>query len=324
MKRHAVAAMLLLLPLLVVAMPLPAADAPHAVGSTFRDCGTCPVMVVVPAGSFVMGTPAAALPPGQAGVEIGTVVIRVPRAFALGRHEVTRREFARFVAESGYEPRSGCRNWDPALARFNEDARRGWQNPATPVEPVDDHPVTCVSFADARAFAEWLARETGEPYRLPSEAEWEYAARGGTTSLRPWGDAPEEGCEHANTYDVTADAAYRLGWPHAGCRDGHADLARVGQLRANAFGLHDMIGNVQEWVQDCATGSYVGRPRDARAWEWLGGCKRRIQRGGSWLAPPDRSRSAFRADARDDDRADETGFRVAMDLDQRDPRALDR
>ena len=300
--------------LLGAATGLQAAETARAPGTAFRDCETCPEMVVIPAGSFVMGTPA----------EAGSLVIQIPHAFALGRNEVTRGEFARFIAASGHEPRSGCRNWDPALARFNDDARRSWQNPATPVEPVDDHPVTCVSFADARAFVDWLVRETGEHYRLPSEAEWEYAARGGTATRYPWGDAPEDGCEFANNYDVTADSAYRLGWPHAGCRDGFADLARIGLSQANAFNLHDMIGNVQEWVQDCATDSYVGRPRDARAWEWLGGCKRRIQRGGSWLTPPDRSRSAYRAAASEGDRSDDTGFRIARDLDQRAARDEDR
>lgn len=291
-----------------------AADPSRAPGTTFRDCDTCPEMIVIPAGSFVMGAPG----------EGETLVIRIPQAFALGRTEVTRGEFARFITDTGYEPRPGCRSWDPALSRFNDDARRGWQNPTTPVEPRDDHPVTCVSFADARAYADWLAHETGERYRLASEAEWEYAARGGATTRYPWGDAPEDGCEFANTYDVTADSAYRLGWSHAGCRDGFPDLAQVGRLQANAFKLQDMIGNVQEWVLDCATGSYVGRPRDARAWEWLGGCKRRIQRGGSWLTPPDASRSAHRAAVSEDDRADDAGFRIARDLDQRAARAEDR
>ena len=263
--------------LFTAAAGLQAADSPRPPGSTFRDCDNCPEMVVVPVGGFVMG----------ASTGPGTVVMQFQRAFALGRNEVTRGEYARFIAASGYEPRPGCRNWDPALLRFNEDAWRGWQNPATPAVAADDHPVTCVSFADARAYVDWLARETAERYRLPSEAEWEYAARAGTTTRYPWGDAPEDGCESANTYDVTADASYRLGWPHSGCRDGFTDLARVGQLQPNAFNLHDMIGNVREWVQDCATDSYVGRPRDARAWEWLGGCKRRVQRGGSWFSPPD-------------------------------------
>ena len=300
--------------MLGAATALQAADAPRTPGSTFRDCDNCPDMVVIAAGSFVMGAPG----------ETGAVAIQIPHAFALGRREVTRGEYARFIADSGHEPRPGCRTWDPLLARFNDDARRGWQNPATPAAPLDDHPVTCVTFTDARAYVEWLARKTGERYRLPSEAEWEYAARGGTTSLRPWGDAPEDGCESANTYDVTADAAYHLGWPHAGCRDGFADLAPAGLLQADAFNLHDMIGNVQEWVQDCATDSYVGRPRDARAWEWLGGCRRRIQRGGSWLTPPDASLIANRVAVPEGDHSDDAGFRIARDLEQRGARDEDR
>lgn len=312
-RRAATIALLLILP--ATAPPLRAADAARAGGATFRDCDNCPEMVVVAAGSFVMGAPVPASPAGAAGP--GTVVIQIPRAFALGRTEVTRREFSHFVAATGHEQRLGCRTWDPGLARFNEDARRGWRNPATPVEPADQHPVACISFADALAYVQWLGRTTGNAYRLPSEAEWEYAARAGTTTAYSWGDAAEDACEHANVYDVTAHAMYRLGWPHAGCRDGHADLAPVGAFRANPFGLHDMIGNVQEWIQDCATGSHVGRPRDARAWQWLGGCRRRVQRGGSWLTASDQSHSAHRSDAPDDDRSDDAGFRVAMDLERR-------
>jgi formylglycine-generating enzyme required for sulfatase activity len=178
-------------------------------------------------------------------------------------------------------------------------------------------PASCVSFVDAEAFAGWLSSKTGSHYRLPSEAEWEYAARAGSRTLRPWGDDAESGCDFANTYDLVAAARYRLGWPQAGCRDGFADLAPVGQFGANAFGLHDMIGNVREWVQDCATDSYVGRPRDARAWEWLGGCEERVQRGGSWITPPAESRSAYRAAAPAAERASDTGFRVALELESK-------
>ena len=139
----------------------------------------------------------------------------------------------------------------------------------------------------------------GERYRLPSEAEWEYAARAGRRRDSPWGDAPEDGCESANTYDVTADAALSprlaaFGLP----RRLTPTWRRSASCSANAFNLHDMIGNVREWVQDCATGSYVGRPRDARAWEWLGGCGDASSAAGSWLSPPDESRSACAHSAR--------------------------
>ena len=313
----------LCLPALFLLSPA-AAGAPPVAGTTFRACDVCPEMVVIPEGSFVMGQPGAARGPGVAAAAAEPVVMRIPAPFALGRFEVTRREYARFIADSGYEPRPGCRNWDPALARFNQDARRDWQNPATPLEPVDDHPVTCVSHADATAYARWLAEKTGDPYRLPAEAEWEYAARGGTLGLRYWGEAAEDGCEQANTYDVTAAAGYRLGWAHAGCRDGYADLAPAGSFQANPFGLQDMIGNVREWTQDCATGSYAGRPRDGRAWVWLGGCAQRVLRGGSWLTSPDGATSAARAAADGNDRADDTGFRIALELGPRAARGEER
>lgn len=303
--------------LLAMTAAVTAAEPSRPAGTVFRDCNECPEMVVIPAGRFVMGTPTAQRVSGAPGAEADAVVIELSRAFALGRYEVTRGQFARFIADSGHEPRPGCRNWEPALSRFTEDARRSWQNPTLPAVPVDAHPVTCVSFTDAQAYVQWLARETGERYRLPSEAEWEYAARAGSTTLRPWGDSPEAGCDHANGYDLVGEAAYRLGWPNSGCRDGYADLAPVGQFNPNAFGLHDVIGNVREWAQDCATGSYAGRPRDARAWEWLGGCRTRVQRGGSWLTPPEQSRSAYRNDAPAGEHTDDTGFRIARELNPR-------
>lgn len=290
-----------------------AAEATRA-PQVFRDCDTCPEMVVVPAGSFVMGTPAAALGGVELPPETQPAAIQIGRSFALGRFEVTRGEFAEFVRESGYEVRLGCRTWDPALARFADDGRRTWQNPGVPAEPSDLHPVSCVAWSDAQAYANWLSRKTRQRYRLPSAAEWEYAARAGTTTLRFWGDEAEDACEFANTYDAESRRAYRLGWPNAGCNDGHADLSPVGRFRANAFGLHDVIGNVWEWTADCSTGSNVGRPTDGSAWTWLGGCKRRVMRGGGWLTPPDRSRSGFHGDSEETDRADFVGFRVAREL----------
>jgi formylglycine-generating enzyme required for sulfatase activity len=298
----------------VLSLSAAAADPARTPGTAFRDCDGCPEMIVVPAGTFVMGTPGATMPGSAAAAERDAIVVDVTRPFAIGRHEVTRAQYARFVADSAYEPQPGCRVWDPALERFNEDPRRGWQSPATPATPRDDMPVTCVSHADALAYVNWLSTKAGARYRLPSEAEWEYAARAGSRTLRPWGDAAEDGCDHANVYDVLAESIYRLGWSSAGCRDGQGDLGPVGQFAANAFGLYDVIGNAGEWVQDCATGSYVGRPRDARAWEWLGGCEQRVQRGGSWLTPPSETRSAARAAAPATEHAGDTGFRVARDL----------
>ena len=300
---------------LVLAAPaVLAADAQQA-PPALRDCDDCPEMVIVPAGTFVMGTPAADLSGVESPPETQPTVIRIAKPFAIGRFEVTRGEFAAFISASGRELRAGCRTWDATLGRFNDDGRRTWLDPGVPSEPTERHPVSCVSWADAQAYASWLSQKTGKSYRLPSAAEWEYAARAGTTTLRPWGDAAEEGCDNANTYDLGSRAVYQLGWPQAGCHDGYADVAPVGQFKANGFGLHDMIGNVWEWTADCSTGSNVGRPRDGSAWTWLGGCKRRVIRGGGWLTPPDRSRSGFHGDDEDTDRTDYVGFRVARDVD---------
>lgn len=296
---------------LVVCPTAGAADAPAA----FRDCPDCPEMVRVPAGSFVLGTPDADPTDPATRAESQSVVVRIARPFALGRYEVTRREFRAFVADAEYEITPNCRTWNETLGRYADDRTRTWDNPGRPREPRDDHPAACVSWNDAKAYVQWLARRTGKPYRLPSEAEWEYAARAGSAALRPWGDAAEDGCEYANVYDLSGRDIYALGWPAARCRDNFPDVAPVGTFRANAFGLSDMIGNLWEWVEDCATASYVGRPRDARPWVWTGGCTRRIQRGGAWVTPPERARSAYRGEGDAKDRADYLGFRVALDGD---------
>lgn len=319
--RPAAAATLLFLALAGAAR---GAEPPRPAGTVFRSCDDCPEMVALPAGSFVMGTPGAAPATGAARAESDATVVRVPRAIAIGRYEVTRAQYARFIADSGHEPQPGCETWDPALARISADARRGWRDPATPLVAQDDHPVSCVSFADAQAYVRWLARRTGARYRLPSEAEWEYAARAGSAARRHWGDDAAAGCRYANAYDLTAEAQYRLGWPPAACRDGFADLAPVGSFGANAFGLHDVIGNVREWVQDCATGSYEGRPADARAWEWLGGCDERVLRGGGWRSPPAAARSAWRDSAVAATHADDAGIRVALDFEGRGAAAEER
>lgn len=280
----------------------------------FRDCDTCPEMLRLPAGSYVMGA-GSDEPAVRAGPpESELTVITLPRAFAMSRLEVTRGEFARFMRETGHEIAPGCQLWDETLSRYADDGRRDWRSPGVPANPLDEHPVTCVAWADAQAYVAWLSRKTRQRYRLPSEAEWEYAARAGSVASRPWGRLAEDGCGQANTYDLTAEARYALGWTAAACRDGYADVAPVGQFMPNGFGLADMIGNVWEWTEDCATGSRVGRPTGPEAWTWLGGCEERVIRGGGWLSPPSRSRSGHHASAPAGLRADYLGFRVARDI----------
>lgn len=297
---------------------LAAAPGSAAERGPFRDCADCPEMVPVPVGTFVMGTaPSAAVAEPVGGAEATPVVVRIVRAYALGRVEVTRAQYRAYLADAGLEAPAGCKTWDEALGRIVASRSRTYANPGVPRQARDDLPAACVSWIDAKGYVQWLAKKTQKPYRLPSEAEWEYAARAGAGTLRPWGDAAADGCEYANVYDLSTRAAYPLGPEYARCRDGYADVAPVGSLRANAYGLNDMIGNVAEWVEDCYTDSYVNRPRDGRAWVWLGGCARHVVRGGSWLSAPARARSAFRDSADAQERADSIGFRVAVDLDAR-------
>jgi formylglycine-generating enzyme required for sulfatase activity len=279
-------------------------------GAVFRDCDGCPELVVIPAGSFKMGTPMGAYERLER--EGPQISVSLAKPFAMGRFELTVAQFRAFTAETGHEPTPGCRIWNEM---WTDSPAHGWQRPGQPERLSDELPVVCVSWLDAKAYLKWLSEKTGKPYRLPSESEWEYAARAGTQTARFWGEAWNEGCEYANLYDITGRKAYPyFDWVHAACSDNHADLAPVGSYKPNAFGLHDMIGNVWEWTEDCYTASYVGAPKDGRPWVWEGGCERRSIRGGSWITTPARSRVAYRGRDPVDRHANYFGFRVARNL----------
>ena len=165
-------------------------------------------------------------------------------------------------------------------------------------------PVVCVSWQDARAYVEWLSRQTDKTYRLLSEAEWEYVARAGSTTARYWGEAGQ--CRYANGADSRTNFKGRIS-----CDDGYARTAPVGSYQANRFGLFDVLGNVWEWTQDCWNASYGGAPRDGRAWE-RGECSRRVLRGGSRDNSPRFLRSAYRLTRHTaDHRLPFNGFRIA-------------
>lgn len=283
----------------------------QAPGTIFRDCAACPEMVVVAAGRFTMGAA-----PGEeererltapfAGHAAPQVELAVP-SLSLGRFEVTRGEFAAFVAETGYWVAAGCFVFD-RKGEFVRDETRDWRDPG--FEQTDRHPVVCVGWADAAAYAAWLARKTGKPYRLPGEGEWEYAARAGTRAARPWGDDPAGACAHANVWDRAAASAGRAPMTPHRCADGFVHTAPVGSLSANAFGLHDMIGNVEEWTADCWIASLAGMPANGSA-RTGGNCARRVVRGGAWSNPADVVRSAVRGRSPADQRVAYRGFRVA-------------
>jgi formylglycine-generating enzyme required for sulfatase activity len=237
--------------------------------------------------------------------------VAIARPFAIGRYEVTNAQYAAFVAASGYSAPGPCRTLvDGAFA--NSEAH-DWRDPGLGTTPAPDEPVVCVSWRDASAYAAWLARRTGKPYRLPTEAEWEYAARAGSAAPFPWGDDPEAACAYANLYDADASAV-PLGWPPLRCGDGARTLARVGSYAPNAFGLHDMIGNVWEWTQDCYVAPYPAQPADGGAVEADGACGKRTVRGGAWMTRGDRARVSFRGRDPETARFSYFGFRVAKDL----------
>ena len=254
-------------------------------GSTFRDCDVCPEMVVIPPGSYTMGTPADAQdrffqegPPRR---------VSIARAIAVGKYEVTRGEYAQFVRETGHLA-DGCTTYQAGF--YQHDPAAGWRAPG--YAQTDRHPVACVSWDDAQAYAAWLSRKSGKPYRLLTEAEWEYAARAGTTTAYYWGDDETNNCQHANGADQTAKAAYS-NLTVANCTDNHVYTAPVGAFQPNAFGLHDMAGNVWEWTEDCWLENADGAPGDGSA-RVTGDCGRRVVRGGSWSNFPPMLRSAVR------------------------------
>jgi formylglycine-generating enzyme required for sulfatase activity len=299
------------------APPAPAA-APLASGA-LRDCPLCPEMVVVPAGTFTLGTAASATEVDVERGEAPSQPVTIARSFAIGRYEVTVAQFREFVGATQYAPGGDCRVVSGgAWIRLPD---HGWQDPGFAAPPADNEPVVCVSWDDAKAYADWLAKSTGQHYRLPSETEWEYAARGGTATPRYFGDRDSDessllsvACDYANVYDSSAVLELGFAAPNARCSDAHTYAAPVGSFKPNAFDLYDMIGNAREWLQDCYTASYAGRPLDARSWEWAGGCELRGVRGGSWASRPSAARAAARGGEPQNLRQSDLGFRVARDL----------
>ena len=251
-----------------------------------QDCDYCPVLVIIPAGSFMMG--AAKNDEQKHKDEVPRHRVDIAKRYAIGKFELTRGEYARFVSVTRRDTTGGCffrTKREPEL-----DPSLGWRDPG--YSQNDRHPAVCISWQDANAYVKWLSDVTEQDYRLPSEAEWEYAARAGTISERFWGLSADDGCEFANGADLTGETDIP-GWTVANCHDGYSFTAEVGSLRANAFGVHDVLGNVAEWVEDCWSENYVGAPRDGSAWR-QGNCSIPILRGASWHDHPKYLRSANR------------------------------
>jgi formylglycine-generating enzyme required for sulfatase activity len=231
-------------------------------GQIIKDCADCPEMVAIPAGSFDMGSIYADERPIHR--------VNVP-SFLLGKTEVTQRQ------------------WKAVMG----------SNPSSFSQCGDDCPVEQVNWDEAQLFANRLSEKTGKQYRLPSESEWEYAVRAGSSTTWSFGDDENQ----------LGDHAWYLGNSKAWFSDTKSQ--RVAQKRANGFGLFDMHGNVREWVQDCWHANYVGAPTDGSA--WTNGCSdsRWVLRGGSWYSTPTFLRSAIRVSYTPDSRSDDFGLRLA-------------
>ncbi len=278
----------------------PARAAAPGPGSVIRDCASCPEMTVLPAGRFKQGSargPAFEQP-------LHWVVIG--RSIAMSRSPVTLEEFAQFVTATGRDMQ-GCDTYDGEWKHRSADS---WEHPGFAQGAA--HPVTCVSWNDAEAYANWLSTKTGHHYRLPSASEWEYAARAGAEVSPSWGPDGQGACAEANVADASAQRRYP-GWAVFPCDDGYAYTSPVGTFKANAFGLRDMLGNVLQWTEDCWHENYAGAPVDGSAWT-DGNCTAHELRGASWFSSPSYVRSDYRDRFPADYRTSSVGIRLVRDI----------
>jgi formylglycine-generating enzyme required for sulfatase activity len=297
----------LCLKIFVAALALAAASPGHPLerkDRAFRECPDCPEMVGIPAGMFVMGSPTSE--PGRFDSEGPQHVVSI-NAFALGKYDITSQQFLLFLKETRYQP-----------AACNSVLGMGWRAPAhgpayaPAYEEPPKWPAVCLDWRDADAYIAWLnakiqrlrpeSTESRNPYRLPTEAEWEYAARAGTKTARWWGDAI--GVNNANCNGCGSKWDNRL-------------LADVDSFAPNPFGLYGMLGNAWQWTADCWHLNYKDAPKDGSAWTEKT-CARHVIRGGSWNNLPVFVRAASRSgsvtDGGEYDYSSLTGFRVARDL----------
>ncbi|UJJ58104.1 formylglycine-generating enzyme family protein [Rhodanobacter denitrificans] len=277
--------------------------------------GKTPAMVVIPTGSFRMGASAdddrSATAQPQHTVTIG-------KGFSMARSAVTVAQFREFVRASNYVPDSirlgGASVYDERSGALREDSAASWQDDYAGRKADDDLPVVNVSWNDAKAYADWLSQRTGKTYRLPSEAEFEYALRGGTRSRYWWGDdAPKHTVENLTGSGDRSRSGRR--WSHAfrNYRDGYWGPAPVMSFAANPFGLYDINGNVSEWALDCWHDNYIRAPDDGSAWI-NPGCRSHVLRGGSWGSSPEQVDSTYRQGADGELRSGRVGFRVVREL----------
>jgi formylglycine-generating enzyme required for sulfatase activity len=258
-------------------------------GKIFQDCAACPQMIAIAPGRFRMGDPSGSGKPGAR----PTRSISIAYPFAAGIYEVTQAQWDACVADVACQRLPEDENWKLEHS-FDAPTGDGWRQ---------WRPLSNASWDDARAYVQWLSRKTGQPYRLLSEAEWEYTARAGSQTRYPWGDQPDH--EHAH---------YGVGYPDGAASGAQRwkSAAPVGMFAPNSFGVHDLHGNLWEWVEDCGERGTVTAPLDGRAWTRQGHCATHVLRGGAWNSTADEIRSASRMEFMTDFQM--YGFRVARTL----------
>lgn len=290
-------------------------------GQAFTDAMTAggrgPEMVVVPHGGFRMGASETEL--GSVESEKPAHYVRFNRGFAMSRQAVTVGEFRRFVQATRYRPRASRRGhsvvYDERSGNFARHSGVDWQSDYAGARAADSLPVLHVSVRDAEAYAQWLSVQTGRSYRLPSEAEFEYALRAGSQGRYPWGSdgvPPPRFGNVTGGNDVSPSGRH---WNNAfvSYGDGYWGPAPGGSYLPNAFGLYDLGSNVSEWVSDCWHASYRRAPADGASW-FNPGCRSRVVRGGSWASSPTQARAAWRSASDSDMTSARVGFRVVRGI----------
>lgn len=239
--------------------------------------------------------------------------------FFIGKYEVTVKQFQKFITETGYQTEaerntgglSGCYTFEfDSTPVFEYRKWANWKKPSRYFDVKKTYPVSCVSWNDAQAFVSWLTSKSQHKYRLPTEAEWEYAARGSSKSRNYWGDEKNNACRYANVADLTKMVGGRIRSDRHDCNDGYPYVAPVGQFKPNKFGLYDMMGNVWEWVSDRfdsrfyqlqITGNDPVGPKSGSTY---------VYRGGSWISGFPDVRVAFRPNLLPERRYYDVGFRL--------------
>lgn len=267
------------------------------------DGADLPEMIVVPAGEYSMGSPATEY--NHQSYEAPLHRVRIAYSFAVGKYPITVGEFARFVADSGYDAGDSC-----FTSEGGQQPRSGrsWRQPSFP--QTNDHPAVCLNWNDAQAYVDWLAKKTGHKYRLLSEAEYEYVNRAGSQASYWWGEDQAAACLYANGADLDALTHFPQMRANTACHDGYVFTSPVGSFKPNPFGLYDITGNAWSWLADCWNETYVGAPTDGSA-DMRGDCGQRTLRRGSWSARVTILRSAQRIRYDVGMRVDDHGLRVA-------------